>query len=438
MNNKTSLIQKEIDEIIALHKMGLFKKALKKTNILSEVHPNNALLFNASGVINASLENFKEAVDCFSKAINIESKYTKAHNNLGKVLSHLGRLEEAIRHYVKAIELEPNFAEAHFNLGKSLNDLGKLEESINCFTKTLELKPNYTEAQTNLIKILTYHNPKKENLNSYILANKLLQATSFNFNADQQISDNDVSTFFQRCNNIVIKNIKDLNNKEAQIYRRGTFRFDCERHFKVFDTYNIIPENCFGCYKVQIELKTVIELFKLYFIFDNLNLKDNNTRKCMIELRSDLPRGYKGLIYCFSLNEANNIESELKQILEKTIIKNFIIKVKRGCTEFGIAYPEYKDIKKDMKYNEEWRSKEKIIDKKLIEKNKFDKKMLIKNIAGTTVRDVLIMRNWLSYAKKIGDLSYKKIFEKTTISPIIEELLSDQLSYHSKKFDSVS
>ena len=77
MNNKTSLIQKEIDEIIALHKMGLFKKALKKTNILSEVHPNNALLFNASGVINASLENFKEAVDCFSKAINIESKYNE-------------------------------------------------------------------------------------------------------------------------------------------------------------------------------------------------------------------------------------------------------------------------------------------------------------------------------------------------------------------------
>ena len=48
------------------------------------------------------------------------------------------------------------------------------------------------------------------------------------------------------------------------------------------------------------------------------------------------------------------------------------------------------------------------------------------------------MRNWLSYAKKVGDLSYKKIFEDATISPVIEELLSNNLSHRSKEFDYVS
>jgi len=438
MNNNTLSIQKEINEIISLHKKDLFKEALKKTDVLSNANPNNALIFNAYGIIHASLENFEEAVDFFSKAINLKPEYIKAHNNLGSILTHLGKFEEAAQCYAKAIELKPDFAEAHFNLGKSLNDLGKLEESVHSYTKAIEFKPNYTDAHTNLVKILTYHNPQKENLNSYILANKLLQSTNLNFNAEQQISDNDVAAFFQRCNNIVVENINDLNTKEAQIYRRNIFKFDCERHFEVFDTYNVIPENCFGCYKVQIELKTVLELFKLYFVFDNLNLKDNNTRKCMIELRPDISGAYKGLIYCFSLDEANNIEAQLKQILEKTIIKNFIIKVKRGCTEFGIAYPEYKDLKKNMKYNEEWRSKEKIIDEKLIKKNKSAKKVLTKSLTGTTVRDILIMRNWLSYAKKVGDLSYKKIFEDTIISPVIEELLSDQLSHRSKELDYVS
>ena len=91
-----------------------------------------------------------------------------------------------------------------------------------------------------------------------------------------------------------------------------------------------------------------------------------------------------------------------------------------------------------MKYNEEWRSKEKIIDEKLIKKNKSAKKVLTKSLTGTTVRDILIMRNWLSYAKKVGDLSYKKIFEDATISPVIEELLSNNLSHRSKEFDYVS
>ena len=91
-----------------------------------------------------------------------------------------------------------------------------------------------------------------------------------------------------------------------------------------------------------------------------------------------------------------------------------------------------------MKYNEEWRGKEKIIDEKLSKKDQSEKIVLTKSLTGTTVKDILIMRNWLSYAKIVGDLSYKKIFEKTTISPVIEKLLSDQLSHRSKEFDYVS
>ena len=132
------------------------------------------------------------------------------------------------------------------------------------------------------------------------------------------------------------------------------------------------------------------------------------------------------------------IEAQLKQILEKKIVKNFIIKVKRGCTEFGMAYPEYKDIKKNMRYNEEWRNKEKIIDEKLLKNDHSTKIILTKNLTGTTMRDILIMRNWLSYAKKVGDLSYKKIFEKIIISPVIEKRLSTQLLQRSREFDHVS
>ena len=64
------------------------------------------------------------------------------------------------------------------------------------------------------------------------------------------------------------------------------------------------------------------------------------------------------------------------------------------------------------------------------------KKTLQKSLKGVTVSDVLIMRNWLGYAKKIGDLSYKNIINDVTIHPLIEKELSGQLLKRSKEFTS--
>ena len=61
-----------------------------------------------------------------------------------------------------------------------------------------------------------------------------------------------------------------------------------------------------------------------------------------------------------------------------------------------------------------------------------------KSLNGVTVNDILIMRNWLGYAKKIGDLSYKNIIDDVTIHPLIEKELSNQLVKRSKEFTSTS
>ena len=151
----------------------------------------------------------------------------------------------------------------------------------------------------------------------------------------------------------------------------------------------------------------VIVFMSFYFVFDNLNLKNDNTRKCMIEFRSNISGSYKGYIYCSSLNEANEIRDQVDETLKKKIEKKTPISVKRGCSEYGVAYPEYKKINKNentlMKYNEEWKEKENLTDIHRSEKNILTKKTLPKSLKGVTVNDVLIMRNWLGYAKKIGD-----------------------------------
>ena len=402
MSNKPLSVQEKINKLVSLYEKDLLKEALIEAKSLSKQYPNVSLIYNIYGIINHALGNWDKSVDCFSKAIKLKPAYAEAHHNLGIALDNLGQLEEAIFSYTKAIEFKPDFATAH----------------------------------ESLIRILTFYNPKKSNLNPCVVANKLLQTINYSYGSNTQISDDDVVTFFQRCNNVIFENINYVNSDETEIFRSNTVDLKCERHFKVFNAFNAIPEYCFGCYKVQIGLRNVMELFKLYFVFDKLNLKNNNPRKCMLEMRPEVAGAYKGYIYCFSLGEANEIQNQLTTILNKKINKNISIAVKRGCSEFGIAYPEYKKINQNdgqlMKYNEKWRSKEKLIDDKLAKRDQSKQRVLRKNLPGATVCDTLIMSNWLVYAKIMGDLTYKKIIKKTPISPVIEKKVYDLLSKRKK------
>ena len=403
MSNKPLSVQEKINKLVSLYEKDLLKEALIEAKSLSKQYPNVSLIYNIYGIINHALGDWDKSVDCFSKAIKLKPAYAEAHHNLGIALDNLGQLEEAIFSYTKAIEFKPDFATAH----------------------------------ESLIRILTFYNPKKTNLNPCVVANKLLQTINYSYGSNTQISDDDVVTFFQRCNNVIFENINYVNSDETEIFRSNTVDLKCERHFKVFNAFNAIPEYCFGCYKVQVGLRNVMELFKLYFVFDKLNLKNNNPRKCMLEMRPEVSGDYKGYIYCFSLSEANEIQNQLTSILNKKINKNISIVVKRGCTEFAIAYPQYKKINQNgpqlMKYDEKWRSKETSIDDKFTKKNRSKQRVLQKSLSGTTVSDILIMRNWLGYAKKIGDLSYKKIIKEIIISPFIERKLSDYLSKRKKE-----
>ena len=91
-------------------------------------------------------------------------------------------------------------------------------------------------------------------------------------------------------------------------------------------------------------------------------------------------------------------------------------KVKRGCSEYPLEFPKYKEIKisgdQPMNYNENWRSIEKEIDKRKINWGKSNK-----SIEGFNLNNFLIMRNWIAYAQKIGDQSVNKITDEKIKGP---------------------
>ena len=74
-----------------------------------------------------------------------------------------------------------------------------------------------------------------------------------------------------------------------------------------------------------------------------------------------------------------------------------------------------------MKYNANWKEFEKEFDKKnpdMIFKKKFNS-----TIRGITLLDALVFRNWLAFAKMVGDESYKQVTDQIFYSKIIEEKL---------------
>ena len=112
--------------------------------------------------------------------------------------------------------------------------------------------------------------------------------------------------------------------------------------------------------------------------------------------------------------------------------------LKRGCTEFGNLYPDFKKVENSnnnlMKYNNKWREKENIIDDRLPKKNRINQRVLNDTISGFTLNDFLIMRNWVMYAKMIEDEDYNKFDNNIVVSDYIKNKLAPQLNFRKKEF----
>jgi Flp pilus assembly protein TadD len=437
-----------------------FKKAIELNPKLAEAHSNLGTIQNEHGKLDEAETSYRKAIGLkpdfahahnnlgnmlnklgrqeeaelsYRKVLKLKPDYVDVYFNLGNVLYNLGKLKEAAASFKKATELKPNYVDAHYNLGNTYHDLEKYQEAIDEYSQVLELDPKNTEAQENFIFTLDYFLPNNKNTNPIIVANNDLKKIANNFTFESEIKNIDLANLFKKSNKIIKDNIGELTLHATQIYRKNSIELGCKRHKGIFNKYNIIPKFCFSCFKIQIEPKNVLELCKLYLVFDKIKLPRDNTRKCTIEVRPNVSGTYKGLIYCSSNEEVNETLKLITPIVNKFIINK--MKIKRGCSEYVDVFPDYGVInKKDvnfMKYKDEWEEKEKIFDNT---KNK----VVVNNKnslgRGISVSDVLIINNWLNYAKKINDLTYKDISEKIFYSDYISKLMSEQLDKRKNEY----
>ena len=456
-------IEQVLQRAVAAHKEGKLQEAERFYRAILKSQPSHPDANHNLGILALSVNKAEEALPLFKaaldanpykeqfwlsyidalmkknqlqdaevasrKALDLKKDFFKVSLYLSGILLKLGRLEEAEASLRQTISLKPDYAEAHSNLGNTLKELGRLEEAMSSYTKAIELNPHLSGSRKNLVQLLTSYAPHKKISHPIVRVDQEIKKIYLNEKISGIISDDKIIQIFCKSSSIIKRHGLKLGTNLTQVYRRNSINLNCKRHKTIFNKFNIIPKFCFGCYKVQVEPRSILELIKLFVVFDQIKLVQNNTRKCLIEIRPEISGFYKGLIYCSSLEEAYQIADYLKMVIKKNIGSGLNPVVKRGCSEYPISFPDYKVINKSgaqlMNYNEKWKLIEEDHDSTSPIKSN---KIISPSLSGLNLNDVLIIQNWIDYAKGIGDPSVHLLNQNTLFSPTMYKIAKTRLN----------
>ena len=344
----------------------------------------------------------------------------------------LGKITEAIKFFEASLMNNEKNELVYESLGICYMEKGEYEKSISNFLKVLNLNNNNYRSILSIINLLNYIKPKNNSQNNILATNENI--LSLNNEIKNKVLDiYKIEKILNSANSFIKKNSINIEYKQTQIFRRNFENLECERHFKIFNRYQIIPKFCFSCYKIQITTKNVIELIKLYFLFNQNFIKKSNLRKCMIEVRPNIKGNYKGFIYFKDPIDAQDNLNILKERIKYSDIQTKNIEIKHGCSEFSEKFPDFKIINfegdQKMTYRESWEKYENIIDNENIQRSKKDSLYVGSTLNLFTISDFLIIYNWLNYAKSIGDNSYKKIFNNELNENYLNNVLKTQYNF---------
>ena len=430
-SNKSNLSKDQIDAVKLSIQQKKYDRALELLNTISNKESNLDLVNRIRASVYLYKKDWEKSLLYYQKIDNKNN--FNISNNMGVAFYKLGKFVEASAMFKEAISFNNKYIPAYENLSLTQKLLGNYELSINCILQGLKLMPNNNKIKNYLIDILNYFEPLNEENYIINIDKKIRKLDSLN--KKKLINDETIKDILNQSEKILKESNVNFNFNETQIFRRNKVDLNCKRHLDIFTTHKIIPKFCFSCFKVQITLDNILDLIKLYFYFNNVNLKNNNIRKCVVELRKKVDGNYKGYIFSDSLQDAKEIEEKLNNELQNEKIYLNKIEIKRGCTEYYDEFELYKDINQNVYniiYKEDWTDIEKRFDEKYFISKINDEKVYNNTLNKFNLPDFLIIKNWLLYAKIIDDDSYKKIIKFDINDKNFDQFQKEQIKLRKK------
>ena len=96
--------------------------------------------------------NYKSAIIYLNKIIEIEPNDVRFYISRGTFKEHES-CEDAIEDYTKAIEIDPNYHFAYFNRARVKYELGDYQGAIDDYSKIIEINPNHAFAYSNRARV---------------------------------------------------------------------------------------------------------------------------------------------------------------------------------------------------------------------------------------------------------------------------------------------
>ena len=135
----------------------------------------------------------------------------------------------------------------------------------------MKSNPNDAEVKRNLIELLKIYTPSGVDDSGLITFDGRIKAETDKLNS--KLDNSNLATKIQEILKKLDLDNPGLKTNLSQIFVRNSIDLRCERHLEIFETKKIIPEFCFSCVKVQVDVSTVLDLVRLSSLFYGLELK---------------------------------------------------------------------------------------------------------------------------------------------------------------------
>lgn len=133
-----------------LSKSARYKEAVDAYRKAAEIDPGMASAFNGLGVACMGLNKYQEAIEALKQSLRIEPGSAWTHSNLGLAYMESGRDREAIDALREAVRIMPDLGAAHFNLGIAYRRLGMFKEAAEAYRNAVRVDPRNAEAHFHL------------------------------------------------------------------------------------------------------------------------------------------------------------------------------------------------------------------------------------------------------------------------------------------------